>query len=43
MKISQQQLKQIIKEETKAEFNESGHTDVASATRQLMTIIEDAG
>ena len=43
MKITNEQLRQIIKEETKAELNESGHTDVASATRQLMTIIEDAG
>ena len=43
MKITNEQLRQIIAEETKAELSESGHTDVASATRQLMTIIEDAG
>ena len=43
MKLTKQQLKQIIKEEIKAELNESGHTDVAFAVRQLLTIVEDAG
>ena len=43
MKVSSEQLKQIIEEETRAELNESGHTDVASAVRQLLTIVEDAG
>ena len=43
MKVSNEQLRQIIAEETKAELNESGHTDVASAVRQLLTIVEDAG
>ena len=43
MKVTKQQLKEIIKEELQAVLNEDGHEDVPSARRAMMTIIEDAG
>tara|TARA_X000001388_G_scaffold76533_1_gene74142 strand:- start:10380 stop:10748 length:369 start_codon:yes stop_codon:yes gene_type:complete len=43
MKISKQQLKQIIKEELESTLVEDGHEDVPSARRAMKTIIEDAG
>tara|TARA_R100000008_G_C3543419_1_gene146148 strand:- start:346 stop:921 length:576 start_codon:yes stop_codon:yes gene_type:complete len=41
MKITKEQLKQIIKEEFKS-IQEDGHSDVPSAVRAMKTIIEDA-
>jgi len=43
MKITKQQLKQIIKEELESTLAEDGHEDVSSARRAMKTIIEDAG
>ena len=43
MKITKQQLKQIIKEELESTLVEDGHEDVSSARRAMKTIIEDAG
>ena len=43
MKITKQQLKQIIKEELESTLVEDGHEDVPSARRAMKTIIEDAG
>ena len=43
MKITKEQLKQIIKEEVESTINEDGHQDVPSARRAMKTIIEDAG
>jgi len=40
--MNKQQLKQLIKEELQAVLNEDGHTDVASARRQLALAIEDS-
>ena len=43
MKITKQQLRQIIKEELQKDLNEDGHTDVPSSARKMKTIMEDAG
>ena len=43
MKITKEQLQQIIKEELEAVLNEDGHEDVPSAIRTMKTVIEDAG
>ena len=43
MKITKQQLNQIIKEELQAALVEDGHEDTSSARRAMKTIIEDAG
>ena len=43
MKITKEQLQQIIKEELEAALNEDGHEDVPSAIRTMKTVIEDAG
>jgi len=40
--MNKEQLKQLIKEELQAVLNEDGHTDVASARRQLALAIEDS-
>ena len=40
--MNKEQLKQIIKEELQTVLNEDGHTDVASARRQLTLVIEDS-
>jgi len=42
MKITKEQLKQIIQEEMQNILNEDGHEDVPSARRAMKTIIEDA-
>tara|TARA_R100000426_G_scaffold65890_1_gene45926 strand:+ start:210 stop:569 length:360 start_codon:yes stop_codon:yes gene_type:complete len=42
MKITKQQLKELIKEELKASLKEDGHEDASSARRAMKTIIEDA-
>ena len=41
MNISEERLKQIIKEEVEA-ISEDGHNDTPSATRKLKTSMEDA-
>ena len=40
--MNKEQLKKLIKEELQAVLNEDGHTDVASARRQLALAIEDS-
>ena len=40
--MNKEQLKQLIKEELQTVLNEDGHTDVASARRQLALAIEDS-
>jgi hypothetical protein len=42
VKITKQQLRQIIKEELQKDLNEDGHTDVPSSARKMKTIMEDA-
>ena len=42
MKITKEQLKQIIQEEMQNILNEDGHEGVPSARRAMKTIIEDA-
>ena len=43
MKVTKEQLKQIIREELQNILDEDGHEDVPSARRAMQTIIEDAG
>ena len=43
VKITKQQLKQIIKDDKQENLKEDGHEDSSSARRAMKTIIEDAG